>query len=168
MGVNLFVTLDLGSLPNVFNKLTFRDHGREGLEQDVEFTVVYLGQGPQLIGVCTGVGECSEVIYHGPTGHDLGFQIESIHGFWHCGLFEFFVFLHFATSCEVCLIDSTPRSATRANPVKPMVLTTTPNTKPTMNLVILTCSNKFQRRASRSKVCSHLLGTPRRSAGSCE
>ena len=59
MGVNLFVNLDLGSLPNVFNKLTFRDHGREGLEQDVEFTVVYFGQGSQLIGVSTGVGECS-------------------------------------------------------------------------------------------------------------
>lgn len=137
MGVNLFVNLDLGSLPNVFDKMTFRDHGREGLKQDVEFTVVYLGQGSQFIGICTGVGECSEIVYHAPTGHDLRFQIETIHGLWHLGLFDFFVFFHFATSCEVCLIDSTPRSATRANPVKPMVLTTMPNTKPTMNLVIL-------------------------------
>ena len=73
MDVNLFVTLDLGSLPNVFDKMTFRDHGREGLEQDVEFTVVYFGQSSQLIGVCTGVGECSKIVYHAPTGHDLGF-----------------------------------------------------------------------------------------------
>jgi hypothetical protein len=135
MGVNLFVNLDLGSLPNVFDKMTFRDHGREGLEQDVEFTVVYFGQGSQLIGVSTGVGECSEIIYHTPALHDLLFQIKSIHGSWHLGRIGVFVFFHFATSCEVCLIDSTPRSATRANPEKPMVLTITPNTKPIISLV---------------------------------
>ena len=76
------------------NKLTFRDHGREGLEQDVEFTVVYFGQGPQLIGVRTGVSELSEVVNHAPALHDLLFKIETIHGLWHLGRFKLFIFLH--------------------------------------------------------------------------
>ena len=135
MSVNLFVTLDFWSLPNVFDKLTFRDHGREGLEQDIKFTVVYFGQCPQFIGVRTGVGKRSEIVYHAPALHDLLFQIKTIHGFWHLGRFVFFVFFHFATSCELSFKCSTPRSATRTNPVKPMVLIITPNTKPTMNLV---------------------------------
>ena len=76
----------------MFDKMTFRDHGREGLEHDVEFTVVYFGQGSQFIGVCTGVGECSEVVYHGPTGQNLGFQIETIHGFGTWAVLDFLSF----------------------------------------------------------------------------